>query len=259
MKPNDIQQAFDDVTPNAAHKQHMLEQIMHARKESHMKKHVRILAPIAACLVLAVAVVAVVPQFTQVDQPPVTYPAPVLPPAQLPEGTQELQVELPTMLAGQAVTWEGANAHNLTTFDAPDGAGHVQVIVQPGDGGHEMPVDDEHVHIVVGTRDDDGPDGTVRMQVIVLPPEMGGTVTMQMHGTLEDGRHVQVATETWWQGETHELQEALAQLQTLPRGDLEVGATLFSMPVGCPETNTASIIRGYISSISEARQQWPAE
>jgi len=247
LKRDKISHAFDEIAPNAAQKEHMLEQIMLARKENHMKKHIRILAPIAACLVLAVAVVAVVPQFTQVDQPPVTYPAPISPPAQLPDGTQELQVELPTMLAGQAVTWEDANVPNLTTFQSPDGGERVQIIVPPSDGGHEI---GDHVHIMSGHTD-----GTVRMQVIVLPPEMGGTVTMQMHGTLEDGRRVHVETETWWQGEAHELQEALAQLQTLPRGNLEVGATLFSMPVGCPETNTASIIRGYISGISEAREQ----
>jgi len=215
MKRNEISRAFDEVAPNAATKQHMLEQVMLARKETHMKKHMRILAPVAACLVLVLVAALAVPQLITPQQP-TTYHAPVSPPA--PSDLREVQVYLPTMLAGQTVTWRDAGNVAENMFNA--------MVVR------------------------------LNWAVAYYPDALEQMVgNMRMHGLLEDGRMITLGLNRAWQGELDELEQAFVRLEALPIQVLEVGATVTTVFVQCEQSNTAAIFRGYVSSISEAREQ----
>lgn len=217
MKPNDIQQAFDEISPNAAQKHQMLEQILLARKENHMKKHIKILAPIAACLVLAVAVAAVVPHFTQAQpQPPVACPTTAAP-ANLPNGQQEIQVELPTMLGGQEVTW-GSNVDEVqkNLFDV--------------------------MHYRLGWTAENNPEAFDQM-----------VGNMRVTGVLADGTVVTLGLALEWQGEADDWLAALAQLEnsSYTIAPLEVNATVSRVSTQSAQDNSAAIFRLYVSEINE--------
>lgn len=124
-KQNKIAAALDEITPSASAKQRMLNQILQHEKEKFtMRKPIQILAPLAACLVLAFAAAAMIPQLRA--QPPVV-PATqantqantqVTTQAPSPAANvQELMVELPVMLAGQEIAWENVQQQDGQSFE----------------------------------------------------------------------------------------------------------------------------------------------
>ena len=135
MKNKKIFDAWNKAGPDAAADARMLGAILarnagqsQTRKVYPMNKmmHWKRLAPIAACLVLAIAAVAFVPKLTA--RPP----APAQP-AATQNGPEKIQqMTLPAMLAGQEVKWQNLSLGE--TDPKADNADEWSVMVQTKDG-----------------------------------------------------------------------------------------------------------------------------
>jgi hypothetical protein len=124
MKNKRIIDSWSQAEPSAAAAARMLGAILARNQSGNIKIEKREvftmsktfawkrLAPIAACLALAVAAAVVIPRFTA--QPIPTAPADTRPTQTQPAEEQIQSVSLPSMLAGQAVKWESASKNEAS-------------------------------------------------------------------------------------------------------------------------------------------------
>ena len=110
-----ISQAWDGIEPDVLARDRMLENIQAqtGKEQPLMKKQLRWLAPLAACLILAVAAVAVFQQLK---------PAVIVPGPGTTRGDEQIQTigSLPPVLAGQNVKWVSRSQEDQSAVEGSD-------------------------------------------------------------------------------------------------------------------------------------------
>ena len=173
MKNRRIIDAWNRIEPDSAASARVLEAILAQTKNE--KKEVlplnkaffwKRLAPVAACLALAVAAAVMIPRLAARPD----LPAP--PAAQRSAEGQFQSISLPAMLAGQEVEWESGTADaSGGWFVKTVNAGEAQLMIS-----------------------EPGPD----MSPISFSEMKPGLLDLKLIGILADGRKITIATEVLW-------------------------------------------------------------
>lgn len=226
MKNKQIIDSWNKIEPDSAADARMLEAILARnqpgktkQKEAYSMKKTynwKRLAPIAACLALAVAGAVIIPQL-RTPVPDVTTSPPSAT-AKTPDGVQEMRCELPVMLAGQKVAWENAEQQAQDGF-AESVYVYLDLSRDTPNASATGKLEDGRT-ITLGTEELwSGPQA--EYEDVMLGLRTGGSLSYAWSGSLDDPKNLK----------------------------LEVGATIFVNAVHNPETNTSAIYCGYIQAI----------
>ncbi|MCL1952334.1 MAG: hypothetical protein FWF60_06305 [Oscillospiraceae bacterium] len=245
MKSKRIIDSWNKIEPDAATQARMLGAIL-ARNPSGQteKKEVfpmnkafifKRLAPIAACLALAIAAAVVIPQFAARPVAPAP-PATLQAQDEWDDGEQIQSVSLPSMLAGQAIKWENGAEEPEQSTAREQG----ELVIDNYNTAADKPEFRAEWYVTMSS----GSDGDKLMLTFGGP---GGKIA----GTLADGRKVTVATKELWrsekQGKAGSVSITVGEAAD-PFSAIEVGAAILDFEV-TDETGTTIAYQCYIESI----------